>query len=157
MRIGKIGVIGAGAMGSGIAALAASAGFPVTLLDVPGDGDRNGAAKAGLQRALKAKPPQFMSVDRASLITVGNIADDLGRLAECDWIVEAIIEQPGPKRQLFEQLEAIVKPTAIVTRRGRPSRRMCALRGRARQYRATSRIAVSTSPACGRMASSRSG
>ena len=115
MRIGKIGVIGAGAMGSGIAALAASAGFPVTLLDVPGDGDRNGAAKAGLQRALKAKPPQFMSVDRASLITVGNIADDLGRLAECDWIVEAIIEQPGPKRQLFEQLEAIVKPTAIVS------------------------------------------
>ena len=115
MRIGKIGVIGAGAMGSGIAALAASAGFPVTLLDVPGDGDRNGAAKAGLQRALKAKPPQFMSVDRASLITVGNIADNLGRLAECDWIVEAIIEQPGPKRQLFEQLEAIVKPTAIVS------------------------------------------
>ena len=115
MRIGKIGVIGAGVMGSGIAALAASAGFPVTLLDVPGDGDRNGAAKAGLQRALKAKPPQFMSVDRASLITVGNTADDLGRLAECDWIVEAIIEQPGPKRQLFEQLEAIVKPTAIVS------------------------------------------
>ena len=57
MRIGKIGVIGAGSMGSGIAALAASAGFPVTLLDVPGDTDRNAAAKAGVQRALKAKPP----------------------------------------------------------------------------------------------------
>jgi 3-hydroxyacyl-CoA dehydrogenase len=68
MRIGKIGVIGAGAMGAGIAALAASAGFPVTLLDVPGDGDRDAVAKGGLQRALKAKPPQFMSAERASLI-----------------------------------------------------------------------------------------
>jgi 3-hydroxyacyl-CoA dehydrogenase len=115
MRIGKIGVIGAGAMGTGIAALAASAGFPVTLLDVPGEPDRDALARAGLQRALKAKPPQFMSGDRASLITVGNTADDLASVAECDWIIEAIIEQPGPKRQLFEQLEAIVKPTAIVS------------------------------------------
>src|SRR6186713_2884496 len=114
MRIGKIGVIGAGAMGSGIAALAASAGFPVTLLDVPGDADRDATAKAGVQRALKAKPPQFMSADRAALITVGNTADDLASLADCDWIIEAIIEQPGPKRQLFEQLESIVKPSAIV-------------------------------------------
>jgi 3-hydroxyacyl-CoA dehydrogenase len=115
MRIGKIGVIGAGAMGAGIAALAASAGFPVTLLDVPGDTDRDAPANGGLQRALKAKPPQFMSADRASLITVGNTADDLGSLADCDWIVEAIIEQAAPKRQLFEQLENVVKPTAIVS------------------------------------------
>jgi 3-hydroxyacyl-CoA dehydrogenase len=115
MRIGKIGVIGAGAMGAGIAALAASAGFPVTLLDVPGDTDRDAAAKGGLQRALKARPPQFMTPDRASLITVGNIADDLAALAECDWIVEAIVEQPGPKRQLFEQLDGLVKPSAIVS------------------------------------------
>jgi len=115
MRIGKIGVIGAGAMGSGIAALAASAGFPVILLDVPGEPDRDAAAKAGVQRALKARPPQFMTPDRASLITVGNTADDLASLAECDWIIEAIIEQPAPKRQLLEQLEAIVKPTAIVS------------------------------------------
>ena len=91
MRIGKIGVIGAGAMGAGIAALAASAGFPVTLLDVPGDSDRDAAAKGGVQRALKARPPQFMSAERASLITVGNIADDLASLADCDWIIEAII------------------------------------------------------------------
>ncbi|HEX6053907.1 MAG TPA: 3-hydroxyacyl-CoA dehydrogenase/enoyl-CoA hydratase family protein [Gemmatimonadaceae bacterium] len=115
MRIARVGVIGAGAMGSGIAALAASAGFPVTLLDVPGDADRDAAARAGVQRALKARPPQFMSPDRAALIDVGNTADDLGALAECDWIIEAIIEQPGPKRQLFEQLESIVKPTAIVS------------------------------------------
>ena len=115
MRIGKIGVIGAGSMGSGIAALAASAGFPVTLLDVPGEKDRNAAAKAGLQRALKARPPQFMSPDRAALIAIGNTADDLMSLADCDWIIEAIIEQPAPKRQLFEQLERIVKATAIIS------------------------------------------
>jgi 3-hydroxyacyl-CoA dehydrogenase len=115
MRIGKIGVIGAGAMGTGISALAASAGFPVTLLDVPGDPDRDAVARAGVQRALKAKPPQFMAPDRVGLITIGNTDDDLASLAECDWIIEAIIEQAAPKRQLFERLEAVVKPTAIVS------------------------------------------
>ena len=115
MRIGKIGVVGAGAMGAGIAAHAASAGFQVILLDVPGEPDRDAAARAGVQRALKAKPPQFMNPDRAALITIGNTADDLGLLAECDWIIEAIIEQPAPKRQLFEQLESVVKPTAIIS------------------------------------------
>ena len=107
MRIGKIGVIGAGAMGSGIAALAASAGFPVVLLDVPGDTDKN-----GVQRALKGKPPQVMAPDRAALITIGNTADDLMSLADCDWIIEAIIEQPVPKRQLVEQLERVISATA---------------------------------------------
>jgi 3-hydroxyacyl-CoA dehydrogenase len=102
-------------MGAGIAALAASAGFPVVLLDVPSDNDRNAVAKAGIQRALKAKPPQFMTPDRAALIKVGNTADDLLSLAECDWIIEAIIEQPAPKRQLFEQLERIIQPTTIVS------------------------------------------
>src|SRR5512138_808214 len=115
MRIGKIGVIGAGAMGAGISALAASAGFPVRLLDVPGEGDRNAAAKGGVQRALKARPPQFMTPDRAALISVGNTADDLASLEDCDWIIEAIIEQPAPKRVLFEQLERIVKPTTIIS------------------------------------------
>jgi len=115
MRIGKIGVIGAGAMGSGIAALAASAGFPVVLLDVPGETDKNALARNGVQRALKSKPPQFMVPDRAALITIGNTADDLMLLADCDWIIEAIIEQPVPKRQLFEQLERVINATAIVS------------------------------------------
>ena len=115
MRIGKIGVIGAGAMGAGISALAASAGFPVRLLDVPGEGDRNAAAKGGVQRALKARPPQFMTPDRAALIAVGNTADDLASLADCDWVIEAIIEQPAPKRALFEQVERVVKPTTIIS------------------------------------------
>ena len=61
MRIAKLGVVGAGTMGSGIAALAASAGIPVVLLDVPGPGgDRNAPARAGLERARKARPAAFM-------------------------------------------------------------------------------------------------
>src|SRR5882672_7951674 len=61
MRIAKLGVVGAGTMGSGIAALAASAGIPVVLLDIPGSGsDRNAIARGGLDRAKKAKPAAFM-------------------------------------------------------------------------------------------------
>lgn len=115
MRITKLGIVGAGAMGTGIAALAASAGIPVLLLDVPGEPDRDAIARAALQRALKARPPSFMLPDRAALITPGNTADDLASLAECDWIVEAIVEQTAPKRALLERLEEIAKPTAIVS------------------------------------------
>src|SRR5512147_1878137 len=114
MRIAKVGVIGAGAMGSGIAALAASAGIPVVLLDVPGTPDRNGIVRGALQRALKAKPAPFMDVARSALITTGNTEDDLALLRDCDWIVEAIVEQAAPKRALFERLESLRKPNAIV-------------------------------------------
>lgn len=115
MRIAKVGVIGAGAMGSGIAALAASAGIPVVLLDIPGEPDRNGIARGALQRALKAKPAPFMDPARAALITTGNTEDHLAELADCDWIVEAIIEKPEPKRALYERLESVRKATAIVS------------------------------------------
>src|SRR4051794_33585849 len=98
MRIKKLGVVGAGTMGSGIAALAAAAGIPVVLLDVPGDGDRNAPVKQGLGRALKARPAAFMDTDRAAIIHTGNTADDLELLADCDLVLEAIIEQPRPKQ-----------------------------------------------------------
>ena len=114
MRIAKIGVVGAGAMGSGIAALAASAGIPVVLLDVPGTDDRGKVAREGLARAVKSKPAAFMDAARAALVTTGNTEDDLGLLSDCDFIVEAIIELPAPKQALFEKLERIAKPTAII-------------------------------------------
>src|SRR5436190_20415930 len=101
MRVTKLGVVGAGTMGSGIAALAASAGMPVVLLDVPGpDTDRNAVVHQGLDRAKKARPAAFMDINRASLIKTGNTTDDLGLLADCDLILEAIIEQRAPKREL---------------------------------------------------------
>ena len=113
--IKKVGVVGAGTMGSGIAALVVSAGIPVVLLDIPGREDRNELAKRGLERALKAKPAAFMDPDLARYVEIGNTEDDLGKLADCDWVVEAIIEKPEPKRALYERLEAILKPTAIIS------------------------------------------
>jgi len=114
-RILRLGVVGAGTMGAAIAALAASAGVPVVLLDIPGEGDRNGPAKRGLDRALKARPAAFMDPDRARLIELGNTEDDLGKLAGCDWVVEAIVEQVEPKRALYERLEDVLPPAAIVS------------------------------------------
>ncbi|HEY4305651.1 MAG TPA: 3-hydroxyacyl-CoA dehydrogenase NAD-binding domain-containing protein, partial [Gemmatimonadaceae bacterium] len=115
MRIRKLGVVGAGTMGSGIAALAASAGIPVVLLDIAGkEGDRNAAAKGGLERAKKAKPAAFMDVGRAAAIEIGNLDDDLSKLADCDLVVEAIIEQLEPKRALYETLEKLLPGHAII-------------------------------------------
>jgi 3-hydroxyacyl-CoA dehydrogenase len=115
MRIRRLGVVGAGTMGGGIAALAASAGIPVVLLDVPASGtDRSATARGGLDRAKKAKPAAFMDLDRAGLIEVGNTEDHLDRLSDCDLVVEAIIEQLEPKRALYERLETILPEHAIV-------------------------------------------
>ena len=116
VAIKKLGVVGAGTMGSGIAALAASAGIPVVLLDVAADGpDRSAIAKGALARMPKAKPAPLMDADRAAYIRPGNIDDDLGLLADCDLIVEAVVEQPGPKQALYARLEGVLKPTAVVS------------------------------------------
>jgi 3-hydroxyacyl-CoA dehydrogenase len=115
MQIKRLGVVGAGTMGSGIAALAASAGIPVVLLDIPAQkGDRNDVAKGGLERAKKARPAAFMDPSRATAITTGNTDDNLVMLAECDLVVEAIIEQIEPKRALYEKLEKILPAHTIV-------------------------------------------
>ncbi len=115
MRIRKIGVVGAGTMGSGIASLAASAAVPVVLLDIPGAGDdRDGPSRNGVERAKKSKPAAFMDVDRAAVIEIGNTEDDLARLAECDLVIEAIIEQVEPKRALYERLEALLPARTII-------------------------------------------
>ena len=115
MRIRRLGVVGAGTMGGGIAALAASAGIPVVLLDIAAkDGDRSGPARAGVERMKKSKPAAFMDVDRAAAIEIGNLEDDFERLATCDLVVEAIIEQLEPKRSLYERLEQVLPAHTIV-------------------------------------------
>jgi 3-hydroxyacyl-CoA dehydrogenase len=102
-------------MGGGIAALAASAGVPVVLLDIPASGaDRSATARGGLDRAKKSKPAAFMDVERAALVTIGNTDADLALLAECDVVVEAIIEQIEPKRALYERLETILPDHVII-------------------------------------------
>lgn len=113
--IHRVAVIGAGAMGAGIAAQFANAGIGVDLLDIPGTGSaaRNAPAQAGLDRQLKTAG--FMHPDAASLVRPGNIEDDLARLAEVDWIVEAVVERLDVKRDLYARINALRKPGSIVS------------------------------------------
>jgi len=118
-RIHKVAVLGAGTMGARIAAHFANAGVPSYLLDIvpPGaDGPgRNKVAAAGLEAAKKSKPAAFFEPGLARLVTVGNFEDDLKRLSEVDWIIEAVVENLEIKRALLKKVEAIRKPGTIVT------------------------------------------
>jgi 3-hydroxyacyl-CoA dehydrogenase len=118
-RIHKVAVLGAGTMGARIAAHFANAGVPSLLLDiVPPDADgsaRNKIAAAGLEGARKSKPAAFFEASLARLVTVGNFDDDLKRVADVDWIIEAIVENLEIKRSLLKKVEAVRKPGTIVT------------------------------------------
>ncbi len=118
-RIHKVAILGAGTMGARIAAHFANAGVPSLLLDiVPPDADgaaRNNIAAAGLEAARKSKPAAFYEPSLARLVSVGNFEDDLKRLADVDWIVEAVVENLEIKRLLLKKVEAIRKPGTIIT------------------------------------------
>jgi 3-hydroxyacyl-CoA dehydrogenase len=118
-HIHKIAVLGAGTMGARIAAHFANAGVPSYLLDmVPPDADasaRNKIAAVGLEAAKKSKPAALFEPSLARLITIGNFEDDLKRLSEVDWIVEAVVESLEIKRALLKKVEAVRKPGTIVT------------------------------------------
>lgn len=118
--IAKVAVIGAGVMGAGIAAQVANSGTPVVLLDiVPRDlapgGDRSAIARGAVEKMLKTEPAAFMSKAAAKLVTVGNVEDDLALLADCDWIVEAIIERLDLKQALYAKVEAVRKDGSVVS------------------------------------------
>jgi 3-hydroxyacyl-CoA dehydrogenase len=116
-RIQKVAVIGAGVMGAGIAAHIANAGVPVVLLDIVRNGadNRSEIATDAIERLLKTNPAPLMHKRNAKRITPGNIDDHLEQLADCDWIIEAIIEQADIKRALYEKLEAVRKDGCIVS------------------------------------------
>src|SRR4051812_18823246 len=118
-RISRVAILGAGTMGARIAAHFANAGVPSLLLDiVPPDADvpaRNKIAAAGLDGAKKSKPAAFMDSSLAKLVTVGNFEDDLKKLADVDWIIEAVVENLEIKRSLLKKVEAIRRPGAIIT------------------------------------------
>ena len=118
-RIHKVAVLGAGTMGARIAAHFANAGVPSYLFDiVPPDADgpaRNKIAAAGLDAARKSKPAAFFEPSLAKLITVGNFEDDLKKLADVDWIIEAVVENLDIKRSLLKKVDAVRKPGTIVT------------------------------------------
>ena len=115
--IERAAVIGAGVMGSGIAAHLANAGVPVVLLDVVPEtgGERSALARAAVERALRQQPPPFMTRGAADLVTPGNLADDLDLLRECDWIIEAIVEDAAAKHAVYALLDSHRKPGSVVS------------------------------------------
>ena len=116
-HIHKAVVIGSGTMGAAIAAHLANIGVPVTLLDiVPKDSpDKNKIVKEGWDRCVKAKPANLMSADLKTFVTLGNLEDDFGAIAEADWVCEAIIENLKIKQDLMTRIDEVRKPNAIVT------------------------------------------
>jgi 3-hydroxyacyl-CoA dehydrogenase len=124
-KIKSAAVIGSGVMGGGIAALLAGTGIKTLLLDiVPLDlkaaekNDplaRNRIVKAGLDAALMNQPALFMSPNDAELITIGNLEDDFEKMADCDWIVEVVVENLKIKQDLLKRIEAVRKQDTIVS------------------------------------------
>lgn len=108
--IQRVVVIGSGTMGGGIAAHLANAGVPVVLLDVT-----QSIVAASLERLKKSTPPAFFTPAVADLISIGNLEEDSERIAEGDWIIEAIVEDLPAKRDLVARIERLRKPGSIVT------------------------------------------
>jgi 3-hydroxyacyl-CoA dehydrogenase len=125
LLIRRAAILGAGTMGSRIAAHLANAGIPSLLLDmVPkeaGERDgtdlrrRNGLALAAVDALIKAKPSAFYDASLATLITPGNFEDDLARLRDCDWVVEAVAENLEIKTALLQRVAPYLAPNAILT------------------------------------------
>lgn len=116
MSIKTVAVIGAGTMGAGIAGQAANAGCNVLLLDLPSEGaDVNALAQKGLDRISNPADPGIISAESGARISVGNIRDDFDKLAECDWIAEAILERLDLKKDLYKKLDAVCKDSAIIS------------------------------------------
>ena len=122
-KIRKVAVLGAGTMGARIAAHVANAGLPCVLLDIvpPGTAadapkaERNKIVQAGLDGLKKSKPAAYTDIANARFISIGNFDDDLKLIADCDWIIEAVAENPEIKRTLLKKVEAVARPDAIIT------------------------------------------
>ncbi len=130
-KIRRVAVLGAGVMGSGIAAHLANAGIESLLLDlvpkVLAEEDRkkglsedspafrNCLAAKGRDAILRSRPPLLYLRKDVGRIAVGNFDDDLSKAAECDWIVEAVTEDLAVKRALYDRLEAVWRPGTVVS------------------------------------------
>ncbi len=122
-QITKVAVLGAGTMGSRIAAHCANAGIPAVLLDIvpPGTApdaskvERNKFVLAAMEGLKKSKPAAFFSPDVAKLLTIGNFDDDMALIASCDWIIEVVAENLEIKRALLAKVLVHRKPGTITT------------------------------------------
>ncbi len=117
LLVRRAAVLGAGTMGSRIAAHLANAGIPVLLLDMvlPGEGPRSQLATAAVAALAKAKPAALYEPSLATLITPGNFDDDLPKLAQCDWIVEAVAENLEVKTALLQRVTPHLSAQAVLT------------------------------------------
>ncbi len=131
LRIRKAAVLGAGVMGSRMAALLAGADIATLLLDIaPRELNqqdinrgltrespqfRNRLARAGIDAALGAIPPAFFGAADARLVTPGNLEDHLSRLADADWVIEAVAEDPEVKAGLLKRIDGVLRPGGIIT------------------------------------------
>ena len=130
LRIGKAAVLGAGTMGAGIAAHLANAGIPTLLLDIApreltpeeeakgatleSRAVRNRVVNSLFEAAKKLKPAPFMLSDNAALISTGNFEDDLPKIKDCDFVIEAVVENLEIKHKIFAEVEKYRKPGAVV-------------------------------------------
>lgn len=125
-RIRKVAVLGAGVMGSGIAAHLANSGVRALLLDIvppkaaPGEDTstkafRNKFALGALANMRKQKPSPIMSEQVFTAIEVGNFDDDMARIADCDWVIEVVKEDLAVKQALFEKVEKHARKDAIIS------------------------------------------
>src|SRR6478672_9529062 len=130
MNIAKAAVLGAGTMGAGIAAHLANAGIPTLLLDIAPreltpDEERKGLTLESpavrnrivnglFEAAKKLKPAPFMLADNAKLITTGNFTDDIAKLKDCDFVIEAVVENLDIKHKLFAEVEKNRKSGAVI-------------------------------------------
>lgn len=122
-NIRKVAVLGSGVMGSAIACHFANVGCEVLLLDiVPKDAEdsdnkakRNALVDTALKNALKSKPSPIYSKKFASRITTGNMTDDMSKIADCDWIIEVVVERLDIKKIVFENVEKYRKPGTLIT------------------------------------------
>ena len=122
-NIKKVAVLGSGVMGSRIACHFANIGCEVLLLDiVPKEALESSEKKArnkivddALKFALKSNPSPIYSKKFVSRITTGNFEDDLNKLSEYDWILEAIIENLDIKKSLFDKVDKVRTPGTLIS------------------------------------------
>jgi len=128
--IRRVAVLGAGTMGAAIAAHAANAGLAVDLLDLDRD-----TVQGGFERMLAARPAALASPRLAERIRLGSFEEDFDRLADADWVVEAIVERLEPKQELLARVEKVAGPEAVVTSNtsGLPLARLA--EGRSEEFR----------------------
>ena len=107
---GRAAVLGAGTMGAQIAAHLANIGWKALLLDLTLD-----HAKQGLERVSKLKPAPFYLPELASRIELGSFETDFPRLKEADWVIEAVVEKPDIKRELWTRVQDYVAPHAVLS------------------------------------------